>query len=274
MPGRVAGPAGSNAMWARITHSNRLSDLIARLTGRDGALAHVRELVIVLGGYLLFMSVRKVLVTDIEEVALENASRLIAFETSRGFFWEPQIQMWAIEGGQWLMEVSNWLYIVTFVPAILAIALGYYVYDRDRYFYYRSIILLSLAVALVVFSLYPLAPPRMMDGFVDSIKDYGPAWFDFREDLSYYNEFAAMPSLHFAWSTLLGVLLFRQGGALLKVLGVVYPAATLASIIVTGNHYIMDAVVSGVMIVATYLIYKVVVRGRILPRLRRTREII
>ena len=261
-------------MRARVTQSNKLTDLFTKLMDRGGALAHVRELFIVLGGYLLFMSVRKVLVTDIEEVAIENAGKLIAFETSRGFFWEPQIQDWAIQGGQWMMELFNWLYIITFVPAILAIALGYYVYDRDRYFYYRSIILLSLAVALVVFSLFPLAPPRMMDGFVDSIKAYGPAWFDVRDDLSYYNIFAAMPSLHFAWSTLLGVLLFRHGGGVLKVLGVLYPTATLASIIVTGNHYIMDAVVSGVMIVATYLIYRIVVRGQIFPRLRRTRDII
>ena len=261
-------------MWAHITHSTKLTDLFRRLMDRDGALAHVREVFIVLGGYLLFMSVRKVLVTDIEDAAIENAGTLIAFETSRGFFWEPQIQDWAIQSGQWLMALFNWLYIITFVPAILTIALGFYIRDRDRYFYYRSIVMLSLAVALVVFSLFPLAPPRMMDGFVDSIKDYGPAWFDVRDELSYYNIFAAMPSLHFAWSTLLGVLLFRHGGAVLKVLGVVYPTATLASIIVTGNHYIMDAVVSGIMIVATYLIYRIVIRGQIFPRLRRAKHII
>ena len=225
-------------------------------------------------GYVLFMSVRKVLVTDIEDIAIENAGAVIAFETSRGFFWEPHIQEWAIESGQWLMVVFNWLYIITFVPALLAISVGYYVFDRERYFYYRSIVLLSLVMAVIVFSLYPLAPPRMMDGFVDSIKDYGPAWFDGRDSLSYYNIFAAMPSLHFAWSTMLGVLLFRHGGRILKFLGILYPTATLAAITVTGNHYIMDAVVGAIMMLVTYVIYETVFRRRLFPKLRHTKFIL
>lgn len=225
-------------------------------------------------GYVLFMSVRKVLVNDIEDIAIENAGAVIAFETSRGFFWEPQIQEWAIESGQWLMVVFNWLYIITFVPALLAISVGYYVFDRERYFYYRSIVLLSLVVAVIVFSLYPLAPPRMMDGFVDSIKDYGPGWFDSRDSLSYYNIFAAMPSLHFAWSTMLGLLLFRHGGRILKFLGILYPTATLAAITVTGNHYIMDAVVGAIMMLVTYVIYETVFRRRLLPKLRHTKFIL
>jgi hypothetical protein len=251
-----------------------LANLSSELLARGGPLAHLREIAIVTSGYLLFMSVRKVLVSDIEDIAVENAGRLIAFETSRGFFWEPQLQEWALQGGQWLMVVFNWLYIISFVPALLAVALGYYIFDRDRYFYYRSIVLLSFVVALVVFSLFPLAPPRMMDGFVDSIKDYGPSWFDRRDDLSYYNIFAAMPSLHFAWSSLLGVLLFRHGGPILKFFGVFYPTATLASITITGNHYIMDAAVSAVMIIVTYAIYEMVFRRQLLPKLRHARMIL
>ena len=73
-------------MRAHITQSNKLTGLFTKLMDRGGALAHVRELFIVLGGYLLFMSVRKVLVTDIEEAAIENAGKLIAFETSRAAF--------------------------------------------------------------------------------------------------------------------------------------------------------------------------------------------
>ena len=250
------------------------SVLWSRFLARGGPLAHTREIALVAGGYVLFMSVRKVLVTDIEDVAIENAGKLIAFETSRGFFWEPALQEWALQSGQWLMVVFNWLYIVTFVPALLAISLGYYVFDRDRYFYYRSLVILSLGVALVVFSLFPLAPPRMMDGFVDSIKHYGPAWFDVRDDLSYYNIFAAMPSLHFAWSAVLGVLLFRHGGRILKFFGVLYPATTLVAITVTGNHYIMDAVVSVLMMGVTYILYEMVFRRRLLPKLRHAKLIL
>jgi hypothetical protein len=99
-------------------------------------------------------------------------------------------------------------------------------------------------------------------GFVDSFKVYGPSWFDTRDDMAYYNVFAAMPSLHFAWSLILGFMLFKQGGRLLRAVGVIYPAATLAGIIFTANHYIMDAVVASVVAVLAYALYETIFNSR------------
>jgi hypothetical protein len=88
-----------------------------KLIAPDGVVSHVREVALVLGSYLLFMSIRKVLIRDIEDIALDNADKVIAFETSNGFFWEPQLQERALEGGKWMMLAFNWIYIVTFVPS-------------------------------------------------------------------------------------------------------------------------------------------------------------
>ena len=240
-----------------------------KLIARDGALAHSRELVLILGAYFVYMAVRKLIGLNYESVAVDNAVRLISFERDGGFFWEVGWHQWAVDVGKWLVVLFNWIYIVTFFPIVLTTALIYYIVDRDKYFYYRSVILLSFAVALVIFIVFPLAPPRMMQsyGFVDTFEVFGPSWYAGREMAAYYNAYAAMPSLHFAWTVIFGVLFFRQGGWHFRLLGILYPTMTLFAITITANHYIMDAVVGGVMMVLTYAVYEVVFNRRLFATL-------
>ena len=105
-------------------------------------------------------------------------------------------------------------------------------------------------------------------GFVDTIKDFGPSWYASREMASYYNAFAAMPSLHFAWTVIFGVLFFKQAGLHFKLLGILYPTMTLFAIIITANHYIMDALVGAVMMLLTYLVYEFLIHRRLFLKLR------
>ena len=236
------------------------SSALNKLAARDGALAHARELAIILGAYFVYLAVRKLIGINFESVALDNAARLISFERDAGFFWESGWHQWAIDSGKWLVVLFNWIYIVTFFPIVLTVALIFYIVDRDKYFYYRSVILLSFAFALVIFMVFPLAPPRMMEGygFVDTFKVFGPGWYAGREMATYYNAYAAMPSLHFAWTVIFGVLFFRQGGWHFRLLGILYPTMTLLAITVTANHYLLDAFVGGVMMALTYAVYEVV----------------
>ncbi len=242
--------------------------ILKALTARDGSLAHAREPALILGAYLVYVLTRNLLGGGSDGAAVDNAAKLIAFESARGFFWEPSWHQWAVDAGQWLVVLFNWVYILTFFPIVLATALIYYIRDRDRYFYYRNIILISFAVALAVFTIYPLAPPRMMPdfGFVDTFKEFGPSWYAGREMAVYYNSFAAMPSLHFAWTVIFGVLFFRQGGIALKALGVLYPTMTFFAIIITANHYVLDAVAGAAMMALTYLGYELVVVRRPIPK--------
>jgi hypothetical protein len=244
--------------------------VVNKLIARDGIVAHSREVILIFSAYFAYMIVRKAIAADIGDVAVANAETLIGFEKNLGFFWEPVWQQWAMDSGRWLMVLFNWIYIVTFFPIVLSVALAYYIFDRDRYFYYRSVILLSFAVALVIFAILPVAPPRMMPdhGFVDSIKQFGPIWYAGRGMMSYYNAFAAMPSLHFAWTVIFGVLFFRQGGLFPRFLGFLYPTITLFAIAITGNHYILDAVVGGAMMLVTYLLYEIFFNRGIILRIR------
>ena len=215
------------------------------------------------GAYFLYMFSRKYLLSDIDVVAMANSFRVIDLERTLGFFWEPRWQEWVIASGRWFIIFFNWAYILTFLPVAALTAIIVYRTNWDTYVYYRSVILISFAVALLMFVLFPLAPPRMITGyFVDSIHVFGPQGYSSRDFQAFYNVFAAMPSLHFSWTIMFGVLYFRTGKPLLRVAGVVYPTLTFFAITVTANHYLVDAIAGGVVILASFLTYEAFLRCR------------
>ena len=232
-------------------------------------LSHVRELAIIAGAYWAYMYTRSLVFQDFEATALANASTIISLEKSVGFFWEPGWQSWAISSAKNMVVFFNWAYIVTFWPIILTTGFVLYLVNRQRYRFYRNIVLLSFAFAIVGFMVFPLAPPRMIaDHFVDTIKAFGPAFYASRELANFYNPYAAMPSLHFGWTLMFGVLFLRTHNRWLKILGVLYPMLTLVAITITANHYIMDAVGAVLLMVVAFVTLEIVVRRRLfLPRI-------
>ena len=77
-----------------------------------------------------------------------------------------------------------------------------------------------------------------------------------------------MPSLHFGWTLMFGVLFLRTHNRWLKILGVLYPVLTLVAITITANHYLMDAVGAVLLMVAAFVTLEIVVRRRLfLPRI-------
>ena len=60
-----------------------------------------------------------------------------------------------------------------------------------------------------------------------------------------------MPSFHFGWILLVGIALIQTNRAVLaRVLGVLLPLIMLLAIILTANHYVLDAVAGGVLVLA------------------------
>lgn len=224
-------------------------------------LAHVRELAIVVVAYFAYMYTRALIFSDFKITALHNAERIIEFERRVGFFWEPRWQAWAIDSARELVIFFNWAYIITFWPIIVVVGVTLYVTNRGRYKYYRSIVLLSFVIALVGFMVFPLAPPRMIaEHFVDTIKAFGPSVYASREFANYYNAYAAMPSLHFGWTVMFGVLFLTTPNQWIKIFGVVYPTMTFFAITITGNHYIMDAIGGGALVLASFVAMELGIR--------------
>ena len=237
-------------------------------------LPHLREIGIVVGGYFVYMYTRALVFPDFQTTALDNARRVIAFEESAGFFWEPGWQAWTISSAKSLVIFFNWAYIVTFLPIVFTAAVVLYLNNRNRYRYYRNVVLISFVIALLGFMLFPLAPPRMIaEHFVDTIKAFGPSGYASREFANYYNAYAAMPSLHFSWTVMFGIMFLRSSNIMVKAFGVIYPTITLFAITITANHYIMDAIGGGLLIIASFLTIELGFRRRfflpvLLPKVR------
>ena len=233
------------------------------LLGR-GIFQHVREVLLLVGAYFAYMLVRRFVVPEVEAEAFANAVKVISFETAAGIFWESNLQEWVVKSSRSLIVFFNWAYIFTFFPVIITTAVIVYFMDRPKYLYYRNLVLLSFLFALIIFVVFPLAPPRFVPehGFIDAIQRFGPAWYGKREVDFYYNAFAAMPSLHFGWTVLFGVMFFKTKQKWLIVVGVAYPVLTLFAITVTGNHYLVDAAGGGVMVLATFVFYESLHRWR------------
>jgi hypothetical protein len=218
-----------------------------------------QELIVILVCYEIYSAIRN-LVPSHEHLALRRAHALYRFERRVGLAWEKGANHWLNHHG-WLAVACNYYYATMHFIVTIAVLVWLYVW-RPRY--YRAV-RVSLAVATVValfgFWLYALAPPRMLHdvGFVDTIVKYH-TWGSWgSNDMnSISNQFAAMPSLHFAWSSWCGITLWKLARQQwLRVLGVVYPFVTLFVIISTANHFVMDAVGGAVVLTVGYLVQRV-----------------
>jgi hypothetical protein len=116
----------------------------------------------------------------------------------------------------------------------------------------RTTLIASTAIALVGYVLYPAAPPRLGGiGFDDTVSAH--TGLNLSSDVLgvFYNPYAAVPSLHFGYALLVGVALaVLAERRWVRVVGAVYPVFMLFDIVATGNHFLIDATVGGLVTVA------------------------
>lgn len=210
----------------------------------------LREAALVVTAVLMYSLVRG-LTDDRVELAFENAHRLISFESALGLFVEPDLQS-LITGNEAAINAANAIYIGGYWPVLVGTLLWLLFRHPRDYQLYRNALLVSGGLTLVIFSLFPLAPPRFLPGhgFVDTVSEHSAAYRDFSAS-PFVNEYAAMPSLHFGWILLMGIAWATVGRTTLaRITGVAMPTAMFATIVLTGNHYIMDGLVGGIVVLA------------------------
>ena len=133
----------------------------------------------------------------------------------------------------------------------------------DRFPLVRTTFVVATGFALIGYVLYPAAPPRLAElGFSDTVTS--ATGLDLSSDLlgALYNPFAAVPSLHFGYALIVGAVLATIAGRrYLRLLGWAYPFAMLVIIVGTGNHFIVDAALGGVVVVAGWLVARGIVEA-------------
>ena len=216
-------------------------------SGRPSVREVVREVALITTGFLIYLAVR-VLTEGSAAKALANADAIIDFERRVGMFWEPTLQGHALGGP--LLTVANWVYIWGHWPVIVG-SLVWLLFHRPRtYYVVRNGLFISGAIGLLLFAWFPLAPPRLTNlNFVDSVHLSSQA-AKVLQPTQFVNQYAAMPSLHFGWDLLLAIALFRElRPRALRVVAACMPIAMGLAIVVTANHYIVDALVGGTVAV-------------------------
>jgi hypothetical protein len=115
---------------------------------------------------------------------------------------------------------------------------------RPAYALYRNGVLLSGGLSLLIFASFPVAPPRYVDilGMADTVGTHSHS-YQLLFPGSLANLYAAMPSLHEGWSLLMGLAIAAHATSRFwRAFGVALPLIMFAAIVVTANHYILDAV--------------------------------
>src|SRR3989304_4032951 len=219
--------------------SQRLAFLAERRVYRDAA-----ELALVALAFLLYFLVRANVI-DRPEVALDTARVPVDVERSLGIDVERGWQQAVLDDGL-VVRFFNFVYFWLDFPLITALGLVMYFHRRRHYTFTRDAILFSGALALVAYSLFPVAPPRLLpeSGLVDTLQRFNNLSYQAQSTSFFVNPYAALPSLHVGWAVLLslGVVMAFPGNRLVLALALLHPIAQWASTVFTGNHYLLDGV--------------------------------
>lgn len=191
-----------------------------------------------------------------ESTAVAHARAVMDIERRIGIFHEMTVQGWVISE-PYLVHFLNFVYAYTHMAALILFAIWLFIRHADQYVKYRNVFLGVLGTGLLVYVLYPLAPPRFfpMSGFVDTLSLFSGINYDQPSVATFYNPFAAMPSLHCAFALFVGIGLIRLGRSLAHyILGVGFPIVMVLAVVGTGNHYFLDALAGFTLTILAYLI--------------------
>ena len=211
---------------------------------RPSPLAWWLEGLVILGADQAFEWVRSKIVGSASS-AVRSARTIVRLEKWTWTYHELTVQKLVLPYTHLVEGLDIYYGTIHFAgPPIVLIAL--WRWFPDQYRRWRNALVAASLLGLFLFWVYPLAPPRLMPPpfhFADTMRSVGGLGpLDsgrFKDD----NPFAAMPSLHLAWSTWCACAVATVATRPWKRIAVfLYPAATLFVVMATGNHWFLDAV--------------------------------
>ena len=224
----------------------------------------VRQLLLFAGAYYLYRLVRGA-VDGRVAVSFENGRQLISAERSLHIFAEPSTQAWA-SSKEWLIDFCSWMYINSHFVITVSSLIFLYLWRNEAFYFVRNMFMVSMAIALIGYVVYPAAPPRFFHewGFQDSVADFTGVPQDSAVSNALFNPFAAVPSMHVAFALMIGWSMVRLARhRLVKVLWLLYPFLITFVVVATGNHFFLDAVLGALTAaVSFYLAHMLLARAR------------
>jgi hypothetical protein len=176
-------------------------------------------------------------------LAFDNAERIIDVERALGTYFEASLQSSLLDN-EWVIDFANWMYVNSHFVITTSFLAWLYLFRNEHFYFVRNMFMVAMLIALTGYLLFPTAPPRLMpqEGFIDTIASFTSIEQDNKAVSLLVNKYAAVPSMHIGFASMIaipGILLVRN--RIGKVAWGLYPLLVLFVIVVTGNHFWLDA---------------------------------
>ena len=193
---------------------------------------------------LLYETVRGIAENN-PAAAFDHARTIVTVEQSSGLFFEQGLQAWAM-GHRLLIDIANFIYVNAQFVITTSILVWLYLRHNKHFYFVRNMFMCAMGLALIGYLLFPTAPPRFFPelGFIDTLSYYVDVKHDSGLVNLFFNPYAAIPSMHVAFSLMVGIpaaMVVRRRWA--TALWLCYPLLLTFAVVVTGNHWIVDAFV-------------------------------
>jgi membrane-associated phospholipid phosphatase len=198
--------------------------------------------------YLLYSAARWLTVGDLG-AAKANADWILDFEHHLGVADEASVQ--TALTGTWVLWLLNHLYLAAQLVVLPGSLIFLYHRSRPLYERLRNTILATWLISIPVYAAFPVAPPRLADiGLVDTITNQTGVALDSGLTTSFYNELAAVPSLHVGFAVAIGIALAAAvRHPVAKTIALLWGPTIGLAVVATGNHFVFD-IAAGVVAAA------------------------
>jgi hypothetical protein len=190
-----------------------------------------------------------------EVAAFTHAQQILSFEG-------PVFGWVEVPLNQWMAGVPVVAVAACYFYAALHYAATPLVLFRSRrqggWQYWRGYwsLVIASGIALVVYALYPVAPPRLVPDLdiVDVMRSFSQyGWWGAAASAprgigDATNQFAALPSMHFGWALWCAIQMWGFNKRFWRVLALLYPTLLTIVVIGTGNHFLIDVAAGGVCV--------------------------
>ncbi|CAA9534883.1 MAG: FIG00761799: membrane protein [uncultured Solirubrobacteraceae bacterium] len=213
-----------------------------------------RQLLLFCGAYYLYRLVRG-LVDGRAAQAFHNAREIISLEQSLNLFVEPAVHAWA-SGTAWIIDFASWMYVNSHFTVTVVTLAWIYLYRNSAFYFVRNMFMAAMGMALLMYVLYPTAPPRFMPelGFADSVAEFTRVGSDSAVANVLFNPYAAVPSMHVCFALMLSIPMARMvHRRWVAAVWLAYPAVVSFVVVATANHWWLDAAIgAGVAAVSAW----------------------
>ncbi|MFG1620866.1 phosphatase PAP2 family protein [Kribbella sp. NPDC049227] len=209
----------------------------------------VREAVLLATLFLVYSAGRQIAAKHTGS-AFDHARDVLAVQNWLHLPNEASIQHAALKLPH-LVEGANLYYASVHAPLTAAVLLWLSIWRPKAYSHVRWTIVALTGLALAGHMIFPLAPPRMMPGFVDTGLAFGQSVYGVERSGGMANQFAAMPSLHVGWAALIALSMILITRTKWRWLWLAHPIITFAVVVVTANHYWLDGIVVLLLLAVT-----------------------